>query len=81
MPEQHQWNQQTQNLARQEAIPSDQVKSCKFCNAPIVWLESKKSGKKYVVDVPEDYSPNDEFAYVLRNKFHNCPQREEAMNR
>lgn len=60
------------------AINSEDLRSCKYCKGPLVWLDSKKTGKKYPVNA--DPSSSNEFGELIvkRNDFHNCAERNNA---
>lgn len=56
-----------------QSIDFANVSKCRYCKELIGWLESKKTGKKYAVNVdPDTENPLDGTYTVIRNDFHNC---------
>lgn len=43
--------------------------ACNTCNSEVVWVESKKTGKHYLVDVSYGYNHN---RYYVGRNFHDC---------
>jgi hypothetical protein len=70
----------TEQYVATESIPVEEIKPCKYCKAPLAWLVSKKTGGKYPVECP-DYDPMqaEPETTVIRNAFHKCAARDEAL--
>ncbi len=53
---------------------------CKYCKDVVAWVVSKRTGKKYPVNVDlYTYDQLTDTVMVDKANFHKCKQREEAM--
>ena len=61
-------------------IEYKEVGKCRFCKAPVGWLVSKKTGKKYPVNVDlHTFDTLTDTVTVDKTNFHKCKERDEAM--
>ena len=60
-----------------QKVPLDEIGFCKYCKHQVVWLVSKKTGKKYPVNILENtHDTADDTIEVKKNDFHQCIERD-----